>query len=35
MENDGLVMGGPTSAILAETFIQHLKHNNHGHFEEV
>jgi hypothetical protein len=26
-QNEGLAMGAPTSAILAETFIQHLEHN--------
>jgi hypothetical protein len=25
-QNKGLTMGAPTTAILAETFIQHLKH---------
>jgi hypothetical protein len=35
-QNDGLAMGAPTSAILAETIMQHLEHNNNrGNFEEV
>jgi hypothetical protein len=25
-QDEGLTMGAPTSAILAETFIQHLEH---------
>jgi hypothetical protein len=27
-QNEGLAMGAPTSAILAEVFIQHLEHND-------
>jgi hypothetical protein len=27
-QNEGLAMGAPTSAILAEIFIQHLEHND-------
>jgi hypothetical protein len=26
-QNDGLAMGAPTSAILAEVFMQHYEHN--------
>jgi hypothetical protein len=28
MQNEGLAMGAPTSAILAETYIQHLEHTS-------
>jgi hypothetical protein len=27
-QNTGLAMGAPTSAILAETFLQYLEHNH-------
>jgi hypothetical protein len=27
-QNEGLAMGAPTSAILAEMFIQHLEHKH-------
>jgi hypothetical protein len=31
-QNQGLVMGAPTSAILAETFIQYLEHTKSSKF---
>jgi nucleoside-specific outer membrane channel protein Tsx len=28
MQNEGLAMGGPTSVILAEVYLQHLEHTS-------